>query len=150
MMVPDMCSWIDLNARPKFLTLAEIEKREFAFERWKMRNDRIRSVTIDGSIFLSVGIEFESGKQGVGFGHRNEGNLGMMLKWLLDLYVDATETTNVLAQLEKTPIRVLSLEDWGGSQVECTYLGHFMQDKWMKCSDWVMAGLVTKPVGIVE
>lgn len=96
--------------------------------------------------FLSLGIDYESGAQGVGYGYRSEGNIGMMICALADILGTRYINGDALKVLEGSPIRVLFKSDWGGSVAASTYIGHFMEDKFVKMSEWVMAGVVKEEV----
>ena len=136
---------IDINAKPEFLTLDQIRAREEDIEDWHLRNDMVKDVRIEAFRgFLSLAVSFKSGKQGGGGGHRNEGNIGIMLKWLMRLWDVDGDTGDVLGAISGTPIRVLDKDDWGGSIAEGTYLGHFMEDRFIKVSALVMAGIKTE------
>jgi hypothetical protein len=136
---------IDLNATPKFYTLSQIMQREHdEFKDWNMRNDMINRVVVQSCDhgFLSLGIDFGSGKQGVGYGYRSEGNIGIMALHLARLVGCYATNGDILARLAATPIRVLHRDDFGGSVAKNTYIGHFMEDRWMYCHDWILAGVV--------
>jgi len=133
---------VDLNAQPEFLTLEQIRKVEDDIERWDLRNDMVSDVRITAcKSFLSLHLSFKSGKQGVGFGYRCEGNIGMMMKWLMRLWDVDGDCDNVLGAFWGTPIRVLDKDDWGGSMAQSTYLGHFMEDRFIKVSTLLSAGI---------
>jgi hypothetical protein len=135
---------IDLNAEPKLYTLQEVKSRLPDFDEWEMRNDMVKSVELVSCDhgFLSLGIEYMSGKQGVGYGYRCEGNVGMMALHLAQLLGVYGCNGDILASFAGTPIRVLHKFVAGESVAKCTYIGHFMEDKWMYCQDWIMAGVV--------
>ena len=78
---------IEYNAEPNFYTLSEIKQREPDFKRWILRNDMIASVRVYACDhgFLQLGIDYTSGKQGVGYGYRSEGNIGLMIQGLASL-----------------------------------------------------------------
>ena len=137
-------------AKPRFLTLGEVEAREkHNFNEWKMRNDMVKRIGITKYRgFLCAGLDFVSGEQGVLYGHRSEANLGVILLWLAALFetpLDRQEQVpDLLDAFRETPIRVLHREDWGESMSDNTYIGHFMKDRFLKVSDLVMAGFVKK------
>jgi hypothetical protein len=54
---------------------------------------------------------------------------------------------NILKAMEGEPIRVLFKEDWGGSVANCTYIGHFMDDKFIKMSELIMVGIINEKEG---
>lgn len=125
-------------------TLDDIKAREPDFYEWELRNDMIKRVVVASCDygFLSLGIDYVSGKQGVGYGHRNEANIGLMICALADLLETRYRNGDALAGMANTPIRVLFQADPGGSVVESTYIGHFMKDKFIKMSEWVKFGIV--------
>lgn len=136
---------IDLNAPPKFYTLSQIMQREHdEFKDWEMRNEMIKCVVVESCDhgFLSLGIDFTSGKQGVGYGYRSEGNIGIMILHLARLVGCYAVNDDILARFAGTPIRVLHRDNWGDSVTKNTYIGHFMEDRWMYCHDWILAGIV--------
>ena len=140
-------SQIDLNAKCPIYTLREIENRlQGKFPEWKMRKDMIKRVAVCSCDygFLQLGIDYESGAQGVGYGYRSEGNIGMMILALADLVGVKNTNGDILEAMRGKPIRVLFKEDFGGSVAGCTYIGHFMADKWMHATDLIVAGIVNE------
>lgn len=139
---------VDVNAECPTYTLDQIKAREPDFDEWKLRNDMIKRVVVQSCDhgFLSLGIDYESGAQGVGYGYRSEGNIGMMICALADLFGTRYGNGDALDALKGLPIRVLFKFDIGGSVAESTYIGHFMADKFVKMSEWVMAGIVKEEV----
>lgn len=140
---------IDLNAPPKFYTLSQIMQRERdEFKEWEMRNDMIKRVVVQSCDhgFLSLGIDYESGGQGVGYGYRSEGNIGIMILHLAQLVGCYAINGDILARFAGTPIRVLHRDAFGDSVAKNTYIGHFMKDQWIYCNDWIMAGIVKEDV----
>ena len=139
---------VDVNAECKTYTLDQIKAREPDFDEWKLRNDMIKSVVVESCDrgFLSLGIDYESGERGVGYGYRSEGNIGMMICALAELLGTRFGDGDALAALKGRPIRVLHKDDFGGSVAGSTYIGHFMADKFVKMSEWVMAGVVKEEV----
>jgi hypothetical protein len=138
---------IDLNAEPKFYTLAEIRERERdKFREWKIRNDMIQRVHVASCDhgFLGLGLDFASGAQGVGYGYRSEGNLGIMILHLARLVGLYAINGDILARFAGTPIRVLHRDNWGDAVTKNTYIGHFMKDQWMHCHEWILAGIVAE------
>lgn len=135
---------VDVNAECPTYTLDQIKAREPDFDEWKLRNDMIKRVVVHSCDygFLSLGIDYESGEQGVGYGYRSEGNIGMMICALADLFGTRYGNGDALDALKGKPIRVLHKDDFGGSVAASTYIGHFMEDKFIKMSEWVMAGIV--------
>jgi hypothetical protein len=140
---------LEYNAEPNFYTLGEIKKREPDFERWELRNDMIASIRICSCDhgFLQLGVDYKSGKQGVGYGYRSEGNIGLMIQGIASLLGDKYINGDILKAMEGKPIRVLFKEDWGGSVADCTYIGHFMEDKFIKMSELIMIGIITEKEG---
>ena len=49
---------------------------------------------------------------------------------------------DILARFAGNPIRVLQKCGWGDPIAKNTYIGHFMEDRWMYCHDWIMAGIL--------
>lgn len=137
---------VDLNARPQFFTLAQIRAREPNFREWELRNDMIKEVCVDscGHGFLALRLFYKSGKQDVGGGYREEGNIGIMMLWLAMLCGVYGGEGDLLKALKGIPIRVLFRQHGGGSVAENTYLGNFMEDRFLKASDWVVAGIVAE------
>lgn len=135
---------VDVNAKFPTYTLDQIKDREPDFDEWELRNDMVKRVVVQGCDhgFLSLGIDYASGRQGVGYGYRSEGNIGMQICALEDLLGTRCANGDALAALKGKPIRVLFKKDIGGSVADCTYIGHFMDDRFMKMSEWVMAGIV--------
>lgn len=136
---------IDLNAPPKFYTLSQIMQREHdEFKDWEMRNDMIKRVVVESCDhgFLSLGIDFASGKQGVGYGYRSEGNIGIMILHLAKLVGCYAVNDDILARFAGKPIRVLQKCGFGDPIAKNTYIGHFMEDRWMYCHEWILAGVV--------
>ena len=135
---------IEYNAEPKFYTLSEIKQRERDFERWILRNDMIASVRVYACDhgFLQLGIDYKSGKQGVGYGYRSEGNIGLMIQGLASLLGVKYINGDILKSMDGKPIRVLFKDDWGGSVADCTYIGHFMEDKFVYIKELIMVGIV--------
>lgn len=127
-------------------TLEQIKEKEIDFGLWKMRNDMIKKVEINSCELgiLSLGIDYVSEKQGVGYGHRSEGNIGLMILNFAKLLGLGSYNGDILEAMKGKPIRVLFKEDWGGHVVDCTYIGHFMEDKFIKMSELIMIGLNTK------
>lgn len=140
---------IEYNAEPHFYTLSEIEKRELFFERWTLRNDMIASVRVYACDhgFLQLGIDYKSGRQGVGYGYRSEGNIGLMIQGLASLFDVKYINGDILKAMEGKPIRVLFKEDPGGNVADCTYIGHFMEDKFIKMSELIMVGIINEKEG---
>lgn len=140
---------IEYNAEPNFYTLGEIKQRERDFERWILRNDMIESVRVYACDhgFLQLGIDYKSGKQGAGYGYRCEGNIGLMIQGLASLLGVKYINGDILKKMEGNPIRVLFKEDWGGSVADCTYIGHFMEDKFIKMSELIMVGIINEKDG---
>lgn len=140
---------IEYNAEPHFYTLSEIKQREPDFERWTLRNDMIASVRVYACDhgFLQLGVDYKSGKQGVGYGYRSEGNIGLMIQGLASLLSVKYINGDILKAMESKPIRVLFKEDWGGSVADCTYIGHFMDDKFLKMSELIMVGIISEKEG---
>ena len=135
---------IDLNAQCKVYTLGQIMGKEPDFdEKWKLRNDMIERVVVEmcDHGFLSLGIDYKSGKQGVGYGYRSEGNIGLMILNLADVLGVGYINGDILANMRGKPIRVLFKEDFGGSVANCTYIGHFMEDKFIKMSELIRIGI---------
>lgn len=140
---------IEYNAKPNFYTLSEIKQKEPDFERWTLRNDMIASVRVCACDhgFLQLGIDYKSGKQGVGYGYRSEGNIGLMIQGLASLLGVKYINGDILKAMGGKPIRVLFKDDWGGSVADCTYIGHFMEDKFIKMSELIMVGIITEKEG---
>lgn len=140
---------IEYNAEPNFYTLDEIKQREPDFERWSLRNDMIASVRAYACDhgFLQLGIDYKSGKQGVGYGYRSEANIGLMIQGLASLFGVKYINGDILKAMEGEPIRVLFKEDWGGSVADCTYIGHFMEDRFIKISELIMVGIINEKEG---
>lgn len=140
---------IEYNAEPNFYTLSEIKRREPDLERWTLRNDMIASVRVYACDhgFLQLGVDYKSGKQGVGYGYRSEGNIGLMIQGLASLLGEKYINGDILKAMEGKPIRVLFKEDYGGSVANCTYIGHFMEDKFIKMSELIMVGIINEKEG---
>ena len=140
---------LEYNAEPNFYTLGEIKKREPDFESWELRNDMIASVHIWSCDygFLQLGIDYKSGNQGVGYGYRSEGNIGLMIQGLASLFGVKYINGDILKEMQGKPIRVLFKNDWGGSVASSTYIGHFMEDKFIKMSELIMIGIITEKEG---
>ena len=140
---------IEYNAKPNFYTLSEIKQREPDYERWTLRNDMIASVRIWACDygFLQLGIDYKSGEQGVGYGYRSEGNIGLMIQGLASLLGVKYINGDILKEMEGKPIRVLFKQDCGGSVAGCTYIGHFMEDKFIKMSELIMVGIINEKEG---
>ncbi len=127
----------------KFLTAKDIPQ---GFE---VRNDMIDDVRLElyRGFALSLGIEYKSGQQGVFYGHHNTANIGYMLTTLARLFgIDNAEQVELIKAFKGIPIRVAFKEDWGGIVTSCTYLGHFMEDKWCYCADLVKFGIPKEEV----
>ena len=136
---------IDLNAEPRFYSLEQVMTRESDDRKdWNMRNDMIKGVHIESCDhgFLSLGLDFASGSQGVGYGYRCEGNLGIMILHLARLVGRYAIDGDILARFAGTPIRVLTRFSLGDPATKCVYIGHFMEDRWMYAHDWILAGIV--------
>ena len=134
---------IDLNAQCKVYTLGQINGKEPDIDKWRLRNDMIERVVVEmcDHGFLSLGIDYKSGKQGVGYGYRSEGNIGLMILNLADVLGVGYINGDILANMKGKPIRVLFKEDFGGSVADCTYIGHFMEDKFIKMSELIRVGI---------
>lgn len=139
-----MSQFIDTDAQCIVYTLARIKAIEPDFDKWDLRNDMIERVSVwccDHG-FLSLGIDYKSGKQGVGYGYRSEFNIGLMILALADIlrvrYIDG----DILSAMKDKPIRVLHKKDYGGYVAPNTYIGHFMEDRFVKVSELVMTGIV--------
>lgn len=143
---------VDVNAKCQTYTLDQIKAREPDFNEWKLRNDMIKRVVVRSCDhgFLSLGIDYESGAQGVGYGYRSEGNIGMMICALADLLGTRYGNGDALDALKGLPIRVLDKDDFGGSVADCTYIGHFMEDKFVKMSELIMVGIINEKEGEAE
>lgn len=139
-----MSQTIDMTAECPIYTLARIEAREPDFEKWKLRNDMIERVSIQSCDhgFLSLGIDYKSGGQGVGYGYRSEFNIGLMILALADILRVKYVNGDILAAMKDKPIRVLYKADYGNFVAPCTYIGHFMEDRFVKMSELVMTGIV--------
>jgi len=111
-----------------------------------VRNDYIRDIHISCSrgFCLSLNISWGSNKQGVGGGYHNTDNIGRMIlalaQFVLDVEDDWGDTNDILKKLIGKPVRVAEKKDYGAEIVKCTYIGHFMVDKFMYCYDWVQYG----------
>ena len=140
---------LEYNAQPRFYTLDEIAKRELDYPEWKLRNDMIASVRIVACDhgFLQLGIDYKSGKQGVGYGYRSEGNIGLMIQGLACLLGVKYINGDVLEAMRGKPIRVLFRENFGGSVADCTYIGHFMEDRFIYMKELIMVGIVKETEG---
>lgn len=140
---------LEYNSEPRFYTLDEIRRREPDFGKWELRNDMVKSVRVCSCDhgFLQLGIDYKSGKQGVGYGYRSEGNIGLMIQGLASLLGVKYINGDILKEMEGTPIRVLFKQDFGGSVAGCTYIGHFMDDKFLKMSELLMVGIVEEREG---
>ena len=140
---------IEYNAEPKFYTLSEIKQKEPDFERWELRNDMIASVRVYACDhgFLQLGIDYKSANQGVGYGYRSEANIGLMIQGLASLLGVKYINGDILKAMEGEPIRVLFKKDWGGNVADCTYIGHFMEDKFIKMRELIMVGIVDEKEG---
>lgn len=140
---------VEYNAEPHFYTLSGIKQRESDFERWTLRNDMIASVRVYACDygFLQLGIDYKSGKQGVGYGYRSEGNIGLMIQGLASLLGVKYINGDILKAMEGKPIRVLFKEDWGASVADCTYIGHFMEDKFIRMTELIMVGIINEKEG---
>jgi hypothetical protein len=140
---------LEYNAQPKFYTLQDIRRRESDYDRWELRNDMIASVRVCSCDhgFLQLGIDYKSGRQGVGYGYRSEGNIGLMIQGLASLLGVKYVNGDILKEMEGEPIRVLFKSDWGGSVADCTYIGHFMEDKFVKMSELIMVGIINEKEG---
>ena len=140
---------IEYNAEPKFYTLSEIKQKEPDFERWELRNDMIASVRVSACDhgFLQLGIDYKSANQGVGYGYRSEANIGLMIQGLASLLGVKYINGDILKAMEGKPIRVLFKKDYGGCVADCTYIGHFMDDKFIKMSELIMTGIIDEKEG---
>ena len=100
---------IDLNAQCKVYTLGQIKGKEPDFDKWILRNDMIECVIVEmcDHGFLSLGIDYKSGEQGVGYGYRSEGNIGLMILNLADVLGVGYINGDILANMKGKPIRVL-------------------------------------------
>lgn len=134
---------LDLNAKCPIYTLEQIRAKEPDFEKWELRNDMVERVVVGmcDHGFLSLGIDYKSGKQGVGYGYRSEGNIGLMILNLADVLGVGYTNGDILANMKGKPIRVLFKEEFGGSVANCTYIGHFMEDKFIKMSELIRVGI---------
>lgn len=143
---------IEYNAEPHFYTISEIKQREPDFERWELRNDMIYSVRVCACDhgFLQLGIDYRSGAQGVGYGYRSEANIGLMIQGLASLLGVKYINGDILKAMEGRPIRVLFKKDYGGRVADCTYIGHFMEDKFIKMSELIMVGIIDEKEGEAE
>jgi hypothetical protein len=97
--------------------------------------------------FLQLGVDYKSGKQGVGYGYRSEGNIGLMIQGLASLLGDKYINGDILKAMEGKPIRVLFKAEYGGRIADCTYIGHFMEDKFIKMSELIMVGIINEKEG---
>lgn len=135
---------VDINAKCPTYTLDQIRARERDFKEWELRNDMIAEVVVHccDRGFLSLGVEYESKAQGVGYGYRSEGNIGLMILELAKVAGVQYETGDILKNMKGRPIRVLFKFDVGGFAAACTYIGHFMEDKFVKMSELVKVGIL--------
>lgn len=141
---------LEYNSEPRFYTLDEIQRREPDFGKWELRNDMVKSVRVYswGHGFLQLGIDYASGgKQGVGYGYRSEVNIGLMIQGLASLLGAKDINGDILKELEDTPIRVLFKRDFGEAVAKCTYIGHFMDDRFLKMSELILVGIVEEAEG---
>lgn len=140
---------IEYNAEPTFYTLAEIKRKEPDYLEWELRNDQIADVCVISCDhgFLSLGIDYVSKRQGVGYGYRSEGNIGLMIQGLASLLDVKYTNGDILKAMQGKPIRVLSKFSPGASVADCTYIGHFMEDKFIKMSEFVMVGIERESEG---
>ena len=139
-----MIERIDMLAKCRTYTLNQIKVREPDFEKWEMRNDKIERVVVQQCDhgFLSLGIDFVSNRQSVGYGYRSEKNIGLMILALAKLLDKAGYNCDILEELTGEPIRVLSKFQPGGMIAELTYIGNFMEDKFVKVSELCQVGIV--------
>lgn len=137
---------IDLNAEVAVRTLDEVMASLPDKGKWKLRNDMIKRVVVQSCDygFLSLGVDYASDRQGVGYGYRSEGNIGIMINALAELVGVKHINGDILDAMKNKPIRVLFKEDWGGFVVDCTYIGNFMEDKFIYFRDLITAGVVSK------
>lgn len=135
---------VNPTAFPEFVTHATMISREGGGVGWTLRNDMVRSVAVMAyRSFLSLRISFESGLQSLGEGYSSQGNIGIMILWLEKLLgLESDETVDILAKFKGMPIRVFFRELGGHPVADNTYIGHFMEDRFLKFSALVRAGLV--------
>lgn len=140
---------LEYNAEPRFYTLREIKQRERDFMQWELRNDMIAGVRVWSCDygFLQLGIDYTSKIQGVGYGYRSEGNIGLMIQGLASLLGVKYTNGDILKEMQGKPIRVLFKRALGDSVADNTYIGHFMEDKFVKMSELVMVGIVGETEG---
>lgn len=134
---------MNCKAKCKRYTLDEIMAREPDPEEWELRNDMVKKVTVQCCEygFLSLGIDYVSGRQGVGYGHANNSNIGLMIHDFADLLGVGYINGDVMEAMRNKPIRVMFKTDYGGRVVDSTYIGNFMEDKFIKMSELVLLGL---------
>ena len=143
-MMDPVTTTVDLNAEPRFLTLAQIRQKEADFDKWELRNDMVKSAEVWACDhgFLSLRVFYNSGAQGFGGGYRSEGNIGMVMLWLARLWDVYGLDADLLKAFKGIPIRVLFRFAPGETVAGSTYLGNFMKDRFIKGSDLIMAGIV--------
>lgn len=143
-MMDSVTTTVDLNAKPRFMTLAQIRQKEPDFDKWELRNDMVKSAELWSCDhgFLALRVFYKSGAQDFGGGYRSEGNIGLMMLWLARLWDVYGFEGDLLKAFKGIPIRVLFRFAPGGSVSGNTYLGNFMQDRFIKGTDLVMAGIV--------
>ncbi len=111
----------------------------------EIKNDMIKKVCIrrDRGFILGLDVEFESDRQTMFLGYHNTSNIGHIILCLADLLGvnKSGECDDILEAFECTPCRIASIDNWGAPIAENTWIGHFMEDKWMWCKDVVMAGV---------
>ena len=143
-MTSQLLETIDINAGVPVRTLSEVMSSLPDRERWELRNDMIKCVKVHSCDhgFLSLGVDYASGQQGVGYGYRSEANIGVMINALAELVGEKYINGDILKAMEGKPIRVLFKFSAGAPVAECTYIGHFMEDKFIYFHDLIMAGYV--------
>ncbi len=114
----------------------------------KVENDMVKCVKIERShgFCLCVKVEFASGRQPLFRGFNNTDNIGRVILTLGELLGvdDCDDCDDVLAAFDGTPCRIASNALIGESISEHTWIGHFMQDRWLQVKKIVMSGCARK------
>lgn len=111
----------------------------------EIKNDMIKrvAITCDRGFILGLYVEMKSGRQPFFCGYHNTGNIGKMILALAELLGvnDCGDSRDILSEFAGVPCRVASNGMAGDKIAETTWIGNFMDDRWMLALDIIRTGI---------
>lgn len=111
----------------------------------EIKNDMIKRVAItrNRGFMLGLYVEMKSGRQPFFCGYHNTKNIGNMILAIAELLGvnDCGDSHDILSEFVGVPCRVASNGIAGSKIAETTWLGNFMDDRWMLAMDIIRTGI---------